>query len=195
MVETRGLSDGEEPSGKVAPGGRAYGETIDTTLGGDATVADPMNVSDAGSDAAVVLLDDEFELGTDCDGWRPGNATAVPAAGGYQSPRACLICRSGDMFVDKDVALPFIGPVTFEVRAKRASTATEAGTSFYAMQIFLEGTAYIGNDSAVHALDDTWTNVKLTLVPPATSTAVRLRIRLASGCVLVDDVRVTLTHL
>jgi hypothetical protein len=131
------------------------------------------------------LVDDGFESRIDCDGWSAHYGTAAPANGGFESARACLICRQGDVYVDKIVPLPVKGTVVFELMAKR--TTAPSGTPVYLHAIFANDAGE--NAATERSLGDGWTSVRLIYATMGESTSLKLRIRVEAGCVLVDDVR------
>jgi hypothetical protein len=141
---------------------------------------------DAGDASDIIVLDtDGFETALDCEGWNPVNSTAEPVAGGYTGARSCLVCRSGDMYMDKGVQLPLAGTAVVDLWVKRRSN-TPAGTSV--VLILVVGEHY-KNTSVT--LTDTWTRVLLGIEAPEAG-ALGMRLIVDQGCFFLDDVTVRL---
>jgi hypothetical protein len=182
LADLDGLSDGPP-------------EIVPTEAASPAPVDPPQTLRDA--DAAVVFQEDAsgsgivtvdvdgFETALDCDGWVPVNSTAEPVDGGYTGARSCLVCRSGDMYMDKDVRLPGVGTVGVDLWVKRRSD-TPAGTSMH-LNLNVRG----ANQGTSVTLTDTWTRVLLAIEAPEAG-SLGMRISSEPGCFFLDDVRVRL---
>jgi len=149
--------------------------------------ADTRDAGDAGDAAAhPYLVNDHFETQIDCDGWTAHNGNAEPMSGGFESPRACSICKDGDIYVDKLVPLPARGRVVFELKAKR--TTAPLGTRLYLHEIFHN--AESENAYVNPTLTDAWIDARLVYTMQNDAQSLTVRIRLDNGCMLVDDVHV-----
>jgi hypothetical protein len=159
------------------PDGRAAAQSdYEVDVSGDA----------AGGDAGW-LIDDDFESGITCQSWQAAYGTAEPVAGGYESARSCLICRDGDIYVDRTVAMP--GPGTIAIEAwSRLVTTTAPASSIYVHAIF-QGPEGLTNRVATSPLSSTWTKSLVSVNVPAGVPSLKLRVRVQEGCFLLDRVR------
>jgi hypothetical protein len=179
LADLDGLSSG---SGEAKP---ADGSVMDATppTGGDAA---PSIAVDAGDGGDVVVVDvDDFETALDCDGWRPVNSTAEPVPGGYTGARSCKVCRTGDMYMDKEVRLPAAGTAVVDLWMKRRFDMPDGG--MVGLHLHIDDNWRFTSATP----NDTWTRVTLGYDAPDGG-MLGMRLNVSAGCLFIDDVRVRL---
>jgi hypothetical protein len=183
LADFDGLSDGP---GETTPKAEAAADAPQQLFAPDAASRTTLFDDDAGDANGIVVVDfDGFETSLDCEGWTPHDSTAEPVDGGYTGARSCLVCRAGDMYMDKSVRLPGAGAVAVDLWVKRRSD-TPPGTSVNLM-------LNIGEDykNSSVTLTDAWTRVLLGYEAPDGGT-LGMRLTVEQGCFSLDDVRVRL---
>jgi hypothetical protein len=183
LADFDGLSDGP---GETTPKADAAVDPPQPLFAPDAASRTTLFDDDAGDASGIVVVDfDGFETSLDCEGWSPANSTAEPVDGGYTGARSCLVCRSGDMYMDKSLHLPGKGTIAVDLWVKRRSD-TPPGS--YVNLMLSVGDNY-RNTSVT--LTDTWTRVLLGHEAPDGGT-LGMRLAVHQGCFFLDDVRVRL---
>lgn len=185
----------------VAVACSSFGGTPETGDGGVDASADapPLDgASNAGSDGgsgedASVHVDDGFELGPSCGAWNVvGAASATPSPPGRTGARSCLVCANViGAHIQSGVVKTLNGTLRFSAYVR---SAPDPGATNVRITVQTnDKSGRTGNSSDVRALSAEWTRLEATLeAAPGTTAAYIYVVPTPIGCVLVDDVALTL---